>query len=186
MAYWEDEEERDEYDEEPREIATNALTVPGNCCICNRPGCGYGCFRCGRPVCYSSKDYFSDSKCGGWILDTWHPSHPDENEFYCQICLTAGLIENEGVSLADGAVKFKYDSPGVLQMTLNGATQALSDEDAKKLVAYLYDQRGELFGKPYNPDAEDNEPATDPFVKVGAGADDTDLDLDLEDNPFSL
>jgi hypothetical protein len=86
MPYWEDD---DDGEDEPQEQATPTvvLDVPGPCCACGKPDCTNGCFRCGRPVCYDLSDYFADTACGGWILDTWHPEHPSENEYYCQNCL---------------------------------------------------------------------------------------------------
>ena len=77
MTYSNDEIE--EREREPQEIATATLDQPDNCSICGRPDQKYACFRCGKPVCYKQQSYWSDSTCGGWILDTWHPEHPDGN-----------------------------------------------------------------------------------------------------------
>lgn len=87
MAYWEDEEERDE---EPVVVDTFALDKQGPCCVCGKPGCTNGCFSCGQPVCYNEQDYWASSTCGGWILDSWHPEHPEGNEFYCSKCSQEG------------------------------------------------------------------------------------------------
>lgn len=77
----------DHEDEEPRELLEIMLDAPGSCTTCGKHGQQRGCFRCGKPVCYNEKDYLADTKCGGWILDSWHPAAPDDNEYYCQECL---------------------------------------------------------------------------------------------------
>jgi hypothetical protein len=87
--YWED-EEFEERDEEPQELPQVVLDEPGSCVVCGKLGRGYGCFRCGQPVCINADDYFADSACGGWILDWWTDGayDPDDgNEFYCNHCL---------------------------------------------------------------------------------------------------
>jgi hypothetical protein len=86
MPYWKCDDEEDDEPQE-QETPTVVLDVPGQCCTCGKPDCTNGCFRCGRPVCYNMSDYFADTDCGGWILDTWHPGHPSENEYYCFKCL---------------------------------------------------------------------------------------------------
>ncbi len=92
MRYY-DEDLDEEREEEPRELPEVRLDQPGPCIICGLPGCRNGCFSCGLPVCYHPDNYLADSPtgCGGWILDTWHPAAPDENEYWCTNCLTAGL-----------------------------------------------------------------------------------------------
>jgi hypothetical protein len=78
----------DDEEEEERELQELPMVdADGPCCICGKPDQKHGCFVCGRPVCYDEEDYFKDTKCGGWILDTWHDAHPEGNEFYCQECL---------------------------------------------------------------------------------------------------
>lgn len=183
---WFPDDDYDERDEEPREveIPTFTLDQPGPCCICGRPGRVYACFSCGRPVCYNEQDYFASSNCGGWILDSWHPAHPEENEFYCGECLVAGQIPPEGVSIAGGAALFKWMENGALQLTINGQPpQVLSDENSRDLVAYLYHGRGELFGKRYDPDAPEESAPTPVAV---ASPLDGDLDElgELEGHPF--
>jgi hypothetical protein len=145
-------EEHEEEREELQELPDTRLDQPAACFICGRPDCKYACFRCGQPVCYNQESYFGDSTCGGWILDTWHPGHPEENEFYCQICLHAGLIPDAGLVIAGIPIKANN---GVIEVTIGGQVQELSEEDAKNLIAYLFTERGELFGKPYDPDAEE-------------------------------
>lgn len=84
-----DEEERED---EPREMQTILLDEPGQCIICQKTDCHYGCFRCGRPVCYHPTNYQADSTCGGWIMDWWSNGayDPDDgNEFWCTECLKA-------------------------------------------------------------------------------------------------
>lgn len=150
--YYDDEEREEE--REPEEVQTVTVYPPSNCCICGRPECGYACFRCGQAVCYNQENYFGDSPCGGWILDSWHPEHPHGNEFYCTVCLQAGLIPESGLVIA--GIPIKADR-GKVQITVGGQVQELSEEDAKDLIAYLWTERGELFGKPYDPDAETQE-----------------------------
>jgi hypothetical protein len=152
MSYLDEafEEEREEEREELQELPDARLDQPAACFICGRPDCKYACFRCGQPVCFNPENYFSDSTCGGWILDTWHPGHPEENEFYCQICLHAGLIPDAGLVIA--GIPIKADN-GVIEITVGGEIHELSEEDAKNLIAYLWTSRGELFGKSYDPDA---------------------------------
>ena len=103
--YYDDEGRERERDEEPREVPT--MTVePGQCCICGRPGREYGCFSCGHPVCYNEQDYFGDSSCGGWTLDSWHPDHPEENTFYCTLCMCAVLVPPDGVTTEDLNIQY--------------------------------------------------------------------------------
>lgn len=151
--YYDDDEEREE-EREPEEVQTISVYPPSNCCICGRPECGYACFRCGQAVCYNQENYFGDSPCGGWILDTWHPEHPHGNEFYCNICLQAGLIPESGLIIAGIPIKANR---GTIQITVAGQVQELSEEDTKNLIAYLWTERSELFGKRYDPDAETQE-----------------------------
>lgn len=87
MDYWEDDDYDDDEDEEPQQVETFVLDKQGACCVCGKPGCTNGCYSCGKPVCYNEQDYWASSTCGGWILDTWHPEHPEGNEFYCSNCL---------------------------------------------------------------------------------------------------
>ena len=158
-----------EGEREPREIATATLDQPSTCSICGRPDQKYACFRCGNPVCYNQQNYWSDSTCGGWILDTWHPGHPDDNEFYCRMCLHAGLNER-GVAVGD--LTFTYTNRKTLTITVDGVERELDIESTRDLVAYLYDQRGELF---VNPSTEN----TLELVAVG-----DDVLGDLDEHPF--
>ncbi len=80
-------EDLDEREEEPRELPTVDV-VPGPCVTCGTPGQSHGCFKCGQPVCHA-QNYLADTACGGWILDSWHPAAPDENEYWCKACLKA-------------------------------------------------------------------------------------------------
>ncbi len=145
-----DEGDEDEREEEPREIDTVMVEEPAPCCICGRPGRRYGCFRCGRSVCYSETNYFADTPCGGWLLDTWHDDHPEGNEFYCQICLHANLVDQAGASAA--GMLFTMTPDQVLQVTIDGqAPRLLTQDETRTVIAHLYDQRGDLFGKPYDP-----------------------------------
>jgi hypothetical protein len=100
MIYLDDIEE--EREDEPREMQTILLDEPGPCIICQKPDCHYGCFRCGRPVCYKLDNYLADSTCGGWIMDWWSNGayDPDDgNEFWCKACLEA---ESQPAAPADG------------------------------------------------------------------------------------
>ena len=88
-SYYEDEEE----EEEPRELPEVWLATPGACTTCGKPNQRYGCFRCGVAVCYSQINYLADTECGGWILDSWHPAAPDDNEYYCKQCQADYIAE---------------------------------------------------------------------------------------------
>jgi hypothetical protein len=140
VDYCDDDEEREE---EPQEIQTVGADPPGPCCICGKPDRGYACFRCGRPICINAEDYWSDSTCGGWILDTHHPGHPEDNEFYCNVCLHAGLVPDEGVTAA--GMIFKYTDHKTLTITIDGQERELDTQETRDLAAYLHDQCGELF-----------------------------------------
>lgn len=190
--YYDDEDREEE--REPEEVQTVTVYPPSNCCICGRPECGYACFRCGQAVCYNRENYFGESTCGGWILDSWHPGHPHENEFYCNICLVAGLIPEVGLVIAGVPIKA---SNGTIEVTVAGQVQELSEEDAKNLIAYLWTERSDLFGKSYERiDAEKQllEESTPKLVTVpdegdhpqsDQGNQDQDDSLgDLEDHPF--
>ena len=142
MDYDDDERERDD---EPEELPEVRLDQPGACCVCGKEECTNGCFRCGRPVHYhpDPRSYFSDSACGAWTLDTWHPGHPEGNEFYCNECLHAGLIEPP---LTVGGLTFAYtDHKSVTVMIDGSQARELTTQETRDLVAYLHDQRGELF-----------------------------------------
>jgi hypothetical protein len=171
----------DDDHEEEREVQTLRLDELGPCCICGRPGRRYGCFRCGQPVCYNDLNYFASSECGGWILDSWHPGHPDENEFRCQICLH---VIDGPIAIADGQILAEYAADKSLIISVNGGqlvggqTWKLSLEETRDLVAYLSSERGDLFGRHYDPDKPE-ENAQEP-VAVG-GQDDL---LDLDEHPF--
>ncbi len=78
-------------DDEPQELPEVLTDEPGPCTTCGKPEQRHACFSCGQPVCMDETNYLADTPCGGWILDTWHPAHPDENEYYCQRCLRAGM-----------------------------------------------------------------------------------------------
>ena len=178
-----------EYEEEPREVQTVTIHPPQPCHICGRPERDYACFRCGKPVCYNKQDYFADTACGGWILDTWHPSHPEDNEFYCRVCLSAGQIEDQmPVEFAQGQLAAVYSEEKTLIIVSNETTWKLDQEETRKLVAYLIDQQGDLFAKQYDPDSpeesaqktEELELPPDPFATVGSDRDDILGDLDQE------
>jgi hypothetical protein len=173
MSYYnEDDEER-----EPQTIETMTLDQPGPCWICGRPDQHLACFRCGRPVCYNPLDYWASSTCGGWILDTWHPEHPEGNEFYCNICLAAALIrQDEGLTVADG-ILFKADN-GTVQIIIDGKPRQLTEDEASSLIAYLFDERGDLYGKPYDPESDE---ATAPGLATSAGDEDPTA---IGDHPF--
>lgn len=131
-----------EHEEEPQEVPEVRFNPPTDCSICGKEGCTHGCFRCGSPVHYD-QNYFHDSACGTWILDTWHPGHPQENAFYCNLCLYAGLIEGP---VSVGGLTFTYSSHKTLRVTIDGEqSRELNAEETRNLVAFLYDQRGELF-----------------------------------------
>jgi len=166
-------------EERVQELSDARLDQPAACFICGRPACKYGCFRCGLPVCHNQENYFLDSTCGAWILDTWHPGHPDENEFYCKMCLHAGLIPASGLTIA--RITFKAEK-GALQIVVGGTPRPLSNEEAADLIAYLFDNRGELFGKPYNPDAEE-EHELEPVAVTSENEQDDSLGS-LDDHPF--
>lgn len=83
--------DKPEDEPEPQELPEIWLLEPGPCCICGKPEQRYGCFHCGKPVCYAETYYPEDSSCGSWILDSWHPAAPEENEFYCNRCQEAEL-----------------------------------------------------------------------------------------------
>jgi hypothetical protein len=179
----------EEFEErEPEEIQPISIYPPAPCFICERPDCKYGCFRCGLPVCYNPDGYFSDSTCGGWILDSWHPGHPHENEFYCQICLHAALVPEAGLTIAGIPIKAHQ---GVIQVTVGGEVHTLDKDDAASLIAYLFDQRGELFGKPYKEPTEESTPQPDAselvtvISETSDQCDDPDDSLgNLDDHPF--
>lgn len=181
---YDDEEERDQ---EPREVQTLTIYPPAPCWLCGRPEQGHVCFRCGRPVCYNQENYFSDSSCGGWILDTWHNEHPDGNEFYCKVCLHAGLIPTDGLTLINTGIKIKAEN-GTIELVIGGETHELDSEQAADLIAYLFDERGELFGKPYEEGPEQEqapELVTVTSESSDQGGQDQDDSLgDLEDHPF--
>jgi hypothetical protein len=84
MLYY---EELEESEAEPGELPEAVVEQPGPCVTCGKPEQQHGCFKCGKPVCMNETNYLADSDCGGWILDSWHPSAPDENEFWCTACL---------------------------------------------------------------------------------------------------
>ena len=184
-----DDDEQEPEEREPQELPEVRLDRPAACFICGRPDCKNGCFRCGQPVCYNQEFYFGESTCGGWILDTWHPAHPEENCFYCNICLQAGLIPESGLVIA--GIPIRADN-GTIQVTVAGQVQDLSEEDTKNLIAYLWTERGELFGKPYDPDAEtppvenvpDAEESPDLVGVQGSLQEDYDGLAELEDHPF--
>lgn len=90
-----DEEDRDE--PEPKTVETYTVE-PGPCVTCGKPDQRYGCYVCGKPVCMNEQDYWSDTACGGWILDTWHPAHPEDNEYYCNACLKAEYGDEQAES----------------------------------------------------------------------------------------
>jgi hypothetical protein len=186
MHFDDDDQELEE--RESQELPEVRLDQPAACFICGRPNCQNACFRCGQPVCYNQEFYFGESTCGGWILDTWHPAHPEENVFYCNICLQAGLIPEAGLVIA--GIPIKADN-GVVQITVAGRVQELSEEDTKNLIAYLWSERGELFGKPYDPDAETQEDVPDmeesqspELVGVQSLQEDDDALGELLDHPF--
>lgn len=141
MTYYD--EDTEEREEEPHELPTITLGEPGPCSTCGKADQHYGCFRCGRPVCYNAQNYLADSTCGGWILDSWHPDAPEGNEFYCNMCLHAGLLVDKDITVA--GITFAYTDHQTVQITFNDQLRELSVEETRNLVAYLYDQRGELF-----------------------------------------
>ena len=79
-SFYEDEDAYYDGNDEPRELPEALLDEPGPCCICDKPDQRHACFSCGKPVCMHPIDYLADTRCGGWILDSWHPVAPDENE----------------------------------------------------------------------------------------------------------
>jgi hypothetical protein len=97
------------------------------------------------------------------------------------MCLYAALVASKGVSVAGGLV-FKYADDGTLHIEVDGQARALSVEETRSLVAYLYDGRGELFGKPYDPDAPEESAPEPELVTVGSDQGDSLGDLDGE--PF--
>ena len=102
MSYYDEDEDRDEW--EPVELPEARLDEPGKCVICGKPGCQFACFKCGEPVCYPTTYYPDSSECGGWILDSWHNAAPAENEFWCNICLEAGLKAEDQALEESGAL----------------------------------------------------------------------------------
>jgi hypothetical protein len=188
--YAEDDDELDE-EREPEEVQTVTVYPPAPCCICGRPEQGHACFRCGQAVCYNQENYFGESTCGGWILDTWHPEHPHGNEFYCNVCLVAGLIPESGLVVAGIPIKA---SNGTIEFTVAGQVQELEEEDAKNLIAYLWSERSDLFGKSYELiDAENQlrEESTKANAAVPVGdhqgeglQEDYDGLGEIEDHPF--
>ncbi len=87
MLYYD--EELEESEVEPSELPEAIVERPGPCVTCGKPEQQNGCFKCGLPVCYNPENYLADSDCGGWILDSWHPSAPGGNEYWCKSCLQA-------------------------------------------------------------------------------------------------
>jgi len=181
MSWYDEEEEEREREEEEREVQTVTVYPPAPCWLCGRPECGYACFRCGRPVCYNQQNYFGESTCGGWILDTWHPSHPHENEFYCNVCLYAGLIPEAGLVVAGIPIKAEA---GTIHITVGGHVHTLDEEDAARLVAYLWSERGHLFGKPYEELEEVVPEISDQDGVLRAHLDDLEALEEIEDHPF--
>jgi hypothetical protein len=170
MVYYNEDEEREP---EPQELPEVRLDQPGTCRTCGKgPECPNGCFRCGRPVHYNAQSYLSDSPCGGWILDTWHNDHPEGNEFYCNECLHAGLIEPP---LTVGGLTFAYTDHKSVTVTIDGGqARELTTEETRDLVAFLYDQRKELFMD----ERQVSEPEPVTVGKSFQGGD------DLSDHPF--
>lgn len=68
------------------EVPDNTASEPGPCVICGNEA-RHICMECGKHVCGDPNEYFGDTKCAAWDLDTWHPSHPEENVFRCYPCL---------------------------------------------------------------------------------------------------
>ncbi len=138
-----DGEDHEKRDEEPRASTTARLDVPGACCICGRPERRDACMHCGRPVCYNEENDRADSTCGAWVQDPWQPSHPEEDEFYCTMCLHAAMIEGP---VMVGRLTFAYTDHQTLAITVDGGqVRELNTEETRKLVAFLYDHRGTLF-----------------------------------------
>lgn len=186
--YDEDIEDRYEDEEKFIELPDTSLDHPAACWICGKPDCKRACFRCGFPVCYNEQSYFEDSTCGAWTLDTWHDAHPEGNTFYCSVCLHAGLIPAEGLTIA--RITFKADN-GKLQIVVGGTPRELSKEEAADLIAYLFDQRGDLFGKPYEeePEQEQEQEHAPELVTVSSETSDQGGQQDdslgsIEDHPF--
>lgn len=174
--------DEDREEQEPEEVET-CTVAPGPCVVCGRPGQRHACFRCGNPVCYHPTNYFEDSTCAGWILDSWHPGHPHDNEMWCHICQQAAQVTDFGGELETAAgLTFKYkeiDGGGkVLTIKVNGKVRELTEEETRTLVAYLWTEKApDLFGKQYDPDAVASDTEPD-LVAVG-----DDLG-ELPDHPF--
>lgn len=90
-----DDKDRYNGEPEPQELPEVMAGQPGSCCVCGKLAQRNSCFKCGKPVCYNEQNYLEDSACGGWILDSWHPDAPEENEYWCQHCLKEGIDEQE-------------------------------------------------------------------------------------------
>ena len=114
-----DDDNRYDGEPDPQELPEVVPEQPGPCYVCGKPEQRNGCFKCGKPVCYNEQDYLGDSQCGGWILDSWHPDAPEENEFWYQHCLKEGLDEAESST---------EELPSDEQLVLVGGGSFIDDE----------------------------------------------------------
>lgn len=176
----------DDFDYEEQEVEREPRTLPdfwiepdAVCVVCKvqnsseRP-MRWVCSECGGAT---HDECGADTEpSGGWDRDY------EINYWVCNNCLkhTPGAFR----VLEIGGLTFEYTDHRTLIIAVDGQSRELETDDARQLVAFLHDLRGELFIDDETVDLKlDPLPDPDPFL-AGVSSDGGLGDLDLDEHPF--
>lgn len=138
MSYYD--EDREDEDREPRTLPDMFIEEYDVCGVCGVKNSSERPMRMACSVCGEAThdECGADTEpSGGYDRDY------DVNYWVCNLCLVKGNRESGKVEV--GEFTFAYTDHKTLAITFGDHTRELDTEEARMLVSYLYDERGELF-----------------------------------------